>query len=88
MPPIKRTQKDLFYALFEEMVGAEKAPLMKEMLEQQFLAAFPNPNMDEEISEEEYQEKSKAIRKEAPAYKAFLAKNGFPHLPDDFGKLQ
>jgi hypothetical protein len=85
---MKRTQRDLMFALFEELVGADKAPLMKEMFEQQFLASFPNQNLDEEMTEEEYQMKSKAIRKEASAFKAFLDTHKFPPLPESFGTHQ
>ena len=83
---MKRTNKDVMYALFEELVGVEKLPIIKENFERQYLATFPNKKINQEIPEEEYQETVKNIKKEAPAFAAYLENNDFPELPSGFGK--
>ena len=82
-----KTQKDLVYAMFNELVGPERGISMRQEFEQRILPMFPSKKMAEVISEEEYQASLLKIKDETPAFAYYLRHAELPYTPPEMWNI-
>jgi ferritin-like protein len=75
----KKTNRDIFRLMFVQTVGEQRADEMMADFQSRFLVGAAKGKLEEEVSEEFYQEAVEHISKEMPHFLSFLLQFELSH---------